>query len=35
MNALTNCSILMIKANELATKIGENYFIATDGWLTR
>jgi len=35
MNALTNRSILMAKANDLANKIREINFTATDGWLTR
>lgn len=34
MNALINRSILMAKANDLAKKMGEMNFIATDGWLT-
>ena len=35
MNAPINRSILMTKANDLAKKMGEINFNATDGWLTR
>lgn len=35
MNAPINRSILMTKANDLAKKMGEVNFNATDGWLTR
>lgn len=35
MNAPINRSILMIKNNDLAKKMGEINFNATDGWLTR
>jgi hypothetical protein len=35
MNAPINRSILMAKANDLAKKMGEINFNATDGWLTR
>ena len=35
LNVPINRGILMDKANKLAKEMGEDLFVATDGWFTR